>query len=132
MGRKPKYLGLDNEKDYLGRGLSTCAVCDAFFYKDAFTCSFSPLSNVTPEILPSFSFIEEILTLYLISILGSFFTFSTKKSSPLKPSLIEVHIDNDIKEVVTSKNTYTCQNLILAMGRKPHHWQLLPIDRHLF
>ncbi len=35
MGRKPKYLGLDNEKDYLGRGLSTCAVCDAFFYKDA-------------------------------------------------------------------------------------------------
>lgn len=34
MGRKPKYLGLDNEKDLLGRGLSTCAMCDAFFYKD--------------------------------------------------------------------------------------------------
>lgn len=34
MGRKPKYLGLDNEKDLLGRGLSTCAMCDAYFYKD--------------------------------------------------------------------------------------------------
>ena len=34
MGRKPKYLGLDNEKDLLGKGLSTCAVCDAFFYKN--------------------------------------------------------------------------------------------------
>ena len=34
MGRKPKYLGLDNENDLLGRGLSTCAMCDAFFYKD--------------------------------------------------------------------------------------------------
>jgi len=34
MGRKPKYLGLDNERDYLGRGLSTCALCDAYFYKD--------------------------------------------------------------------------------------------------
>ncbi len=34
MGRKPKYLGLDNEKDLLGHGLSTCAMCDAFFYKD--------------------------------------------------------------------------------------------------
>ncbi|MEG1505879.1 MAG: FAD-dependent oxidoreductase [Bacilli bacterium] len=32
-GRKPKYLGLDNEKSFLGRGLSTCAVCDADFYK---------------------------------------------------------------------------------------------------
>ena len=34
MGRKPKYLGLDNEKFLLGKGLSTCAVCDAFFYKN--------------------------------------------------------------------------------------------------
>lgn len=34
MGRKPKYLGLDNEKYLLGKGLSTCAVCDAFFYKN--------------------------------------------------------------------------------------------------
>ena len=32
-GRIPKYLGLDNEKDYLGRGLCTCASCDGNFYK---------------------------------------------------------------------------------------------------
>ncbi len=32
-GRTPKYLGLDNEKDYLGRGLSTCANCDGSLYK---------------------------------------------------------------------------------------------------
>ena len=32
-GRTPKYLGLDNEKDYFGRGLSTCASCDGNFYK---------------------------------------------------------------------------------------------------
>ena len=34
MGRKPKCLGLNNEKSLLGKGLSTCAVCDAFFYKN--------------------------------------------------------------------------------------------------
>ena len=33
-GTKPKYLGLDNEKELLGRGLSTCAICDGTFYKD--------------------------------------------------------------------------------------------------
>ena len=33
-GRIPKYLVLDNEKDYLGRGISTCATCDGFLYKD--------------------------------------------------------------------------------------------------
>ena len=33
-GTKPKFLGLDNEKDLLGRGISTCATCDGAFYKD--------------------------------------------------------------------------------------------------
>ena len=33
-GTYPKYLGLDNEKELLGRGLSTCALCDGTFYKD--------------------------------------------------------------------------------------------------
>ncbi len=33
-GSKPKYLGLDNEKDLMGRGISTCAVCDGAFFKD--------------------------------------------------------------------------------------------------
>ncbi len=32
-GTKPKFLGLDNEKDLLGRGISTCATCDGAFYK---------------------------------------------------------------------------------------------------
>ncbi len=33
-GRKPRFLGLPNEDDLLGRGLSTCALCDGAFYKD--------------------------------------------------------------------------------------------------
>lgn len=32
-GTKPKFLGLDNERELLGRGISTCAVCDGNFYK---------------------------------------------------------------------------------------------------
>ena len=34
MGRRPKMLGLENESSLLGRGISTGALCDAFFYKD--------------------------------------------------------------------------------------------------
>lgn len=33
-GRKPRLLGLENENEYLGRGISTCALCDGGFYKD--------------------------------------------------------------------------------------------------
>ena len=33
-GASPKFLGLSSEQKYLGRGVSTCAVCDGFFYKN--------------------------------------------------------------------------------------------------
>ncbi len=33
-GRKGNVLGLDNEKELIGKGVSLCALCDGFFYKD--------------------------------------------------------------------------------------------------
>ena len=33
-GASARWLGLESEKQYKGRGVSTCAVCDAAFYKD--------------------------------------------------------------------------------------------------
>jgi thioredoxin reductase (NADPH) len=33
-GAAPKHLGLPNEKDLIGRGLTSCATCDGAFYRD--------------------------------------------------------------------------------------------------
>jgi thioredoxin reductase (NADPH) len=33
-GAFPRRLGVSGEKDFFGRGVSTCATCDAFFYRD--------------------------------------------------------------------------------------------------
>jgi thioredoxin reductase (NADPH) len=37
-GASAIYLGLPSEQAYLGRGVSACATCDGFFYKDEDVC----------------------------------------------------------------------------------------------
>jgi thioredoxin reductase (NADPH) len=61
MGRKPAIQG---ESEFLGRGVSYCAICDAAFYKGKTVCIIGNSEEAIKEIEPLARFAE---TVYLVS-----------------------------------------------------------------
>ncbi len=92
MGRKPKYLGLDNEKDLLGRGLSTCAVCDAFFYKN------EPIAIVGS----GNSALQEAL--YLANIVSKIYLINQRDAFKGEESLVNEVKNNSKIEIIYNAN----------------------------
>lgn len=91
-GRKPKYLGLDNEKDYLGRGLSTCATCDGFFYKNEDVAVVGSGNSALQE------------SLYLSNIVNKVYLLTKSNTFKADDSLInEVNSKDNIEVLYSTK-----------------------------
>ncbi len=62
-GASPKKLGADKEENFLGRGISTCATCDAPFFKDAVVAAVGGGDTAVQESLYLTKFVKKV---YLI------------------------------------------------------------------
>lgn len=92
MGRKPKYLGLDNEKSLLGKGLSTCAVCDAFFYKNENVAIVGTGNSALQE------------ALYLANIVGHIYLINRRSGFRGEKMLVENIKKNPKIEIIYNAN----------------------------
>ena len=92
MGRKPKYLGLDNEKELLGHGLSTCAMCDAFFYKDKDIAVVGTGNSALQE------------TLYLSNIANKIYLINRRDGFRGEEMLVEEVKNNPKVEIIYNAN----------------------------
>lgn len=98
MGRKPKFLGLDNEKNLLGKGLSTCAMCDAFFYKDKDIAVVGTGNSALEESLYLSNIVNHI---YLINRRDGFRGEASLVEQVKNNSKIEIIYNGNIKKVNT-------------------------------
>lgn len=89
-GTRPKFLGLDNEKDLLGRGLSTCAVCDGTFYKGKDVCVVGNGNSALQE------------SLYLSKIVNKIYLLNRKDTFKGEDYLIDKVMNTSNIEIVSN------------------------------
>ena len=125
-GTRPKFLGLDNEKDLLGRGLSTCAVCDGTFYKGKDVCVVGNGNSALQESLYLSKIVNKI---YLLNRKDTFkgedYLIDKVKSTPNIEIVSNVSIkeynetDGKIESVILSNDEeIKCSGVFIYIGYK--------------
>lgn len=112
MGRRPKMLGLENESSLLGRGISTCALCDAFFYKDKEIAVVGTGNSALQETLYLANIVNKI---YLINRRGGFRGDSMLVDQIKSLDNIEIIYNANIKELNSENNKLS--EIILANNK---------------
>lgn len=112
MGRRPKMLGLENESSLLGRGISTCALCDAFFYKDKDIAVVGTGNSALQETLYLANIVNKI---YLINRRGGFRGDSMLVDQIKSLDNIEIIYNANIKELNSENNKLS--EIILANNK---------------
>ncbi len=127
-GTKPKFLGLDNEKDLLGRGISTCATCDGAFYKDKDIAVVGSGSSALQESLYLAKLCHKI---YLLNRKNRFKGEKILESKVKKSDNIEIIYEVNIKEyretdgkissiILDNGKTLEVAGVFIYIGYKPN------------
>jgi thioredoxin reductase (NADPH) len=127
-GRKSRMLSLEHEKELLGKGISTCALCDGFFYTDKKVAIVGGGSSSLTEALYLSKICKEVIIIhrrdkltadkYLIDKVNS-----TKNIKVLYNSNITKYNQNNNKltsVTINNKDNLEVEGVFLAIGSTPN------------
>lgn len=110
-GASAKYLGLPSEEAYLGKGVSACATCDGFFYKDKKVAVIGGGNTAAEESLYLSNLCSSVILIHRRDELRAEKILQERIFKKVEEGKIEILWDHIAEEVLGDSNKVTGLNL---------------------
>ena len=130
-GASAKYLGLSSEEKYLGKGVSACATCDGFFYKDEEVAVVGGGNTAAEEALYLTNLCKKVYLIHRRDSLRAEKILQDRIFEKANEGKINLVWNNELKEIKGDGNVVTHLNLsnyddiqvkgvFIAIGHNPN------------
>lgn len=135
-GSSAQYLGLPSEKEFLGRGVSACATCDGFFYKNRVVAVVGGGNTAVEEALYLSKIAKKVILVHRRDALRAEKILQDRLFKLEKEGNIEIQWNHVLEEVqgndagvqsIAIKNvkndeitTLALEGVFIAIGHKPN------------
>ena len=135
-GASAKYLGLPSEQSFMGRGVSACATCDGFFYRNQKVVVVGGGNTAVEEALYLSNIASEVHVVHRRDSFRSEKILATRLLEKAKNGNVVLHLNKTLEEVVgddagvtgvTIKDTQTGEQseiealgVFIAIGHSPN------------
>ncbi|MBZ2279750.1 MAG: FAD-dependent oxidoreductase, partial [Buchnera aphidicola] len=99
-GANPKYLNIPSEELYKGKGVSTCAVCDGFFYKEQEVAVVGGGNTAIEETLYLSNFVKKIHLIHRKEYFSAEKILIGRLMKKVKENKVILHLNATIKEIL--------------------------------
>lgn len=134
-GASAQYLGLASEEQFMGRGVSACATCDGFFYKNQDVCVIGGGNTAVEEALYLSGIAKKVIVVHRRDKFRAEPILIDRLMSKVAEGKIEVRWHSQVDEVLGdqsgltgvrilksdgSKEDLEVQGMFVAIGHKPN------------
>ena len=106
-GASAKYLGLESEESYKGKGVSACATCDGFFYRNKKVAVIGGGNTAVEEALYLSNLASEVIVIHRRDKFRSEKILSDKLLEKSKNGNVTIHWNHELEEVLGNGNVVT-------------------------
>jgi len=99
-GASAKYLGLPSEQAFMGRGVSGCATCDGFFYRDEEVCVVGGGNTAVEEALYLSNIARKVHLIHRRNRFRAEAVMIDKLMHKAREGKIQLHLDQTLDEVL--------------------------------